>query len=76
MNVCLPLPDGSVTALSEHEARVLDAYLAQREETAPVADRASIARLRARLKPITDPETAYDASYEPPGAMPAWEPQP
>lgn len=65
MNVCIPMPDGSLHTLTDHEAQLLDAFLADREVCSLGSERAAIGNLRAQLKLALTPEAQYADVYMP-----------
>lgn len=76
VNLCIPMPDGSLHALTAHDASVLDGFLADRECHAPEADQGAVGRLRAHLKLALTPEEQYGDLYKPRGYIPGWTPEP
>jgi len=72
MNIAIPMPDGSLHALTDHDARVLDGFLADRECHGPEADQAAITRMRSHLKLALSPESQYSDLYAPSGYEPGW----
>lgn len=59
MNVCTPMPDGSLHALTPHEAEVLRGYLIHRMAHVDEHEQAWLKREADRLKAVVDPEQAY-----------------
>ena len=74
MNVCVPMPDGSLHTLTDHDARVLDGFLADRECHGPEVDQLAIRRLRNHLKLALAPEAQYGDLYTPSWYVPGWQP--
>lgn len=72
MNICVPMPDGSLHALTDHDARVLDGFLADRECHGPETDQPAIGRLRGHLRLALTPEAQYGDLYTPAGYVPGW----
>ena len=72
MNIAIPMPDGRLHTLTDHDARVLDGFLADRECHAPESDQGAIARLRSHLKLALTPEEQYGDLYRPRGYEPGW----
>ena len=72
MNIAIPMPDGRLHTLTDHDARVLDGFLADRECHAPESDQGAIARLRSHLKLALTPEEQYGDLYKPRGYEPGW----
>lgn len=73
MNVCIRMPDGSLYALTAHDAEVMDGFLADRECHGPEVDHLAIRRLRSQLKFALAKETHFDMDrYTPPGYVPGW----
>lgn len=77
MNVLIPMPDGSLHALTDHDARVLDGFLADRECHGLEVDQLAIRRLRNELKLALDAESHFDAAkFTPPWYAPGWQADP
>ena len=61
MNPCIPMPDGSLHALTPHEAQTLIGYLQGRLAHVEERDQPATLRMIEHLRAITNPETAYEA---------------
>lgn len=73
MNVLIPMSDGSLHALTDHEAEVMDGFLADRECHGLEVDQLAIRRLRNQLKLALAPETHFDmAHFTPSWYQPGW----
>ena len=73
MNIAIPMPDGSLHTLTDHDARVLDGFLADRECHGPEVDQLAIRRLRNHLKLALTPEAQYGDIYTPSWYVPGWQ---
>lgn len=73
MNIAIPMPDGTLHTLTDHDARVLDGFLADRECHGPEVDQLAIRRLRKHLKLALEPEAQYGDLYTPSWYVPGWE---
>ncbi|HET7592547.1 MAG TPA: hypothetical protein VFK00_06035 [Rhodanobacteraceae bacterium] len=60
MNVCTPMPDGSLHCLTPHEAQVLRGYLLDRMVHVDERDQHVLLREVERLKAVADPMAAYE----------------
>lgn len=72
MNIAVPMPDGSLHTLTDHDARVLDGFLADRECHGLEVDQLAIRRLRNHLKLAMEPEAQYGDLYTPSWYVPGW----
>lgn len=76
MNACIPMPDGTLHALTVHEAEVLRAFLGERLVHGGEADQPAVLNLIRHVDRVMAPETHFDDVYAPRGYEAGWKADP
>lgn len=72
MNYCIAMPDGSLHALTTHEAEILEAFLEERLVHGGESDQPATLRLLQHVRLAMAPEAQYADIYAPRGYEPGW----
>jgi len=72
MNYCIPMPDGSLYAMTPRDAEILRAFLDERLIHGGEQDQAATLRLIRHVDLAMAPESQYGDLYKPRGYEPGW----
>lgn len=72
MNVCIPMPDGSLYAMTPRDAEILRAFLGERLVHGGENDQLAVMRLIRHVDLVMSPEAQFDDIYKPTDYQPGW----
>ena len=72
MNYCIPMPDGSLYAMTPRDAEILRAFLDERLIHGGEQDQDATLRLIRHVDLAMAPESQYGDLYKPTGYEPGW----
>lgn len=75
MNYCVPMPDGSLHALTVQEAEVLRAFLDERLVHGGESDQPAVLNLIRHVDLVMAPEAQYADVYRPRVFIAGWNPE-
>lgn len=72
MNYLVPMPDGSLHSMTQHEAEILRAFLGERLVHGGENDQLAVMRLIRHVDLVMSPEAQFDDIYKSRDYEPAW----